>query len=209
MRTAARDNGMGWPVSGARKSARRWVAASLCALSLAGTAGALAQDANKPQAELQLTVKPAVSPDEQAAQADAIARRGNDLAQRLTKMLGEARRDKDIMRANCVNRKLTEVNANVRNVDGRVNQLKDFLKAGDKDRGGHEYTVLTVLSQKFDVLDQEAAQCLGQSVFEPGASQVVTTVPNAVNVLVDPSVTPAPAAPPPAVSIPAATSGTT
>jgi hypothetical protein len=181
--------------------------ASVASAALVGTVAA--QDAARPEAELGLTVKASVSADEQSAQAEAISRRGGDISQRLTKMLGEARKDKDIMRANCVNRKLTEVNANLRNVDSRVGALKDALKTGDKDRGNHEFTVLAVLSQKFDMLDQEAAQCLGQSVFEPGASQVVTTVPNNVNVLTDPSVTPAPAAPPPSVTVPAPTSGTT
>jgi hypothetical protein len=118
----------------------------------------------------------AVTPQEQLAQADQISRRAGQLAERLSKMLDEARREKDIMRANCVNRKLTEVNANTRNVEQRARALRDAAAAGDDARRSHEYTVLTVLSAKLNSLDQEATQCLGQSVYEPGASQIVTTV---------------------------------
>jgi hypothetical protein len=116
-------------------------------------------------------------------------------------MLDEARRDKDILRANCVNRKLTEVNANSRNVEQRAKALKDAVDANDDSRRNHEYTVLSVLAQKLDMLSQEAAQCLGQSVYEPGASQVVTIVPaNAPSI--DPSTVSTIPPPPPAVSVP-------
>lgn len=142
------------------------------ALTQAGTPG----DAPV-QPEVGVETKAALTPEQQQAQASAIQRRGQALADRLVKMLDEARVEKDIMRANCVNRKLTEVNANVRNVDQRARSLKDASEGGDANRRNHEFTVLSVLSQKLDMLQREAGQCLGQSLFEPGASQVITTVP--------------------------------
>jgi dihydroxyacetone kinase len=111
-------------------------------------------------------------------------------------MLDESRREKDIMRANCVNRKLTEVNANTRNIDQRSRALKDAASSGDDARRSHEYTVLTVLAQKLDQLDQEATQCLGQSVYEPGASQVVTTISEGSPTTNPSTIDPATAAPP-------------
>jgi hypothetical protein len=148
----------------------------------------------------------AVTPEEQVAQATAISRRADQLATRLTKMLDESRREKDIMRANCINRKLTEVNANTRNIEQRTQALKAAAATNDESRRSHEYTVLTVLSQKLDSLDQEATQCLGQSVYEPGASQVVTTIqtgqPTFDPATIDPSTAlpPSIAVPPPPLS---------
>jgi len=171
------------------------------AFTQAGTPGA--------QPEVAVTTKAALSSDEQLSQADAIQRRGKALADRLAKMLDEARTEKDIMRANCVNRKLTEVNANVRNVDQRSQAIKDASNGGDANRRNHEFTVLTVLSQKLDTLQREAGQCLGQSLFEPGASQVITTVP-ADNPTLDPTVLDPTGTPPPAFTVPpAAVSPTT
>lgn len=138
----------------------------------------------------------AVTPQEQAAEADEIQRRAGQLAERLTKMLDESRRDKDIMRANCVNRKLTEVNANTRNIEQRARALKDAAATNDEARRGHEYTVLTVLGQKLDQLDSEATQCLGQSVYEPGQSQIVTTIQQGSPTLNPSVIDPATAAPP-------------
>jgi len=159
------------------------------------------------KAEIDVKAQANMSASDQQAQADAIVRRGNQLAERLSRMLDEARREKDILRANCVNRKLTEVNANVRNVGERARALKDASQVSDDSRRNHEYTVLTVLSQKLDTLNQEAAQCLGESVFEPGASQVVTTIPNNVIVATDPTTTPPTPPPPAAVNVPPDMSG--
>jgi hypothetical protein len=159
------------------------------------------------QGEIGAQTSAQLSGAEQVKEADKINRRGNQLAERMTRMLDEARRDKDILRANCVNRKLTEVNANVRNVDQRARALKDAVQAGDDSRRNHEYTVLSVLAQKLDMLNQEASQCLGESVYEPGASQVVTTVPNNVIVGTDPATVPVPPPSPPAVTVPPPTSG--
>jgi len=142
-----------------------------------------------------------VTPEEQLAQAERINRRAGQLADRLSKMLDEARRDKDIMRANCVNRKLTEVNANTRNIDQRARALREAVAVGDQSRRSHEFTVLTVLAQKLESIDQEATQCLGQSVDEPGASQVVTTIQSGSPTL-DPSVIEPSTAAPPSVTVP-------
>jgi hypothetical protein len=179
--------------------------ATMAAL-IAGAAGASAtlaqQGAVTTQGELGVQKKAAPTAEEQTQQADAIARRATQLGERLTRMLDEARRDKDILRANCVNRKLTEVNANARNVEQRSKALKDAVAVNDEARRGHEYTVLTVLSAKLDALNQEASQCLGQSVYEPGASQVITTVPDNVLVGTEPSTVPGSPPLPPVVNVP-------
>lgn len=153
------------------------------------------------QGEIGVQSRAAVSPEEQITQAESINRRAGQLAERLSKMLDEARKDKDILRANCINRKLTEVNANTRNVEQRSRALKDAVTAGDDARRGHEFTVLTVLSQKLEQLDQEATQCLGQSVYEPGASQIVTTIQQGSPTL-DPSTIDPSTSAPPSITVP-------
>ena len=148
-----------------------------------------------------MQTRAAVTPEEQLREASAISSRASKLAERLSKMLDEARRERDIMRANCVNRKLTEVNANTRNVEQRMRALRDASAAGDDARRSHEFTVLTVLSQKLDQLDQEATQCLGQSIYEPGAAQIVTTIQSG-GPDYDPTVIEPATAAPPSVTVP-------
>lgn len=169
-----------------------------------GTGGVQVQTTTTPGAprgEIGVQARPALTAAEQITEADSIVRRAGQLAERLSKMLDESRREKDIMRANCINRKLTEVNANTRNVEQRARALKDAATVGDDARRSHEYTVLTVLSQKLNALDQEATQCLGQSVYEPGASQVITTIPIGAPTL-DPTVIDPSTAAPPTITVP-------
>jgi hypothetical protein len=168
---------------------------------ICGLTGVVAAQDGTAQGELGVEATPAVSAADQRAQAEAIQKRGGQLATRLSKMLDEARRDKDIMRANCINRKLTEVNANTRSVEQRAKALNDAINGGDEGRRNHEFTVLTVLSQKLDMLDQEASQCLGQSAFEPGASQVVTDIDEGTT-SEDPTTSTAPPPAPPSVTVP-------
>jgi hypothetical protein len=135
------------------------------------------------------------------AQGEAIAQRGQRLAERLMKMLEGAKKDGDVIRVNCLNDKLKQVNANVRNVDQRLSSLRASASGGDSESGKHAFTVLNVLAQKFDSLEQEAVQCLGKDMFEPGAAQVVTTVP-ADSPTDDPFAVPPDSAQPPSVTVP-------
>jgi hypothetical protein len=174
-------------------------------IGLSVPAGALAQATSSPSPSTTAVVATktvTLTPEEQGAQADAILRRATQLGERLTRMLDEATREKDILRASCVNRKLTEVNANTRNIEQRTRALKDAIAVGDEARRSHEYTVLTVLAAKLESLNQEASQCLGQSVYEPGASQVTTTVPNSILSIPDPTIVPPPTVPPPSITVP-------
>lgn len=171
----------------------------LCVIGV-GTPTALAQPTGG-TGELAATQKPVMSVQDKIAQGESIQRRGSQLAERITKMLDGARREKDIMRANCLNRKLTEVNANVRNVEGRLKALRDAANGNDENRANHEFTVLSVIAQKFDTADQEASQCLGQDVYESGASQVVTQFPED-GPTADPSAVAPPPAAPPSVTVP-------
>lgn len=178
------------------------VRSGLAALGLVlglGTA-TLAQE-QQGSAEIGVQAKPTITADDQLRQAEAIQKRGAQLVARMIKLLDEARRDKDIIRANCLNRKLTEANATNRSIEQRAKALKDAAATNDDGRRGHEFTVLSVLGQKMDSLEQEAAQCLGQSMYEPGQSQVTTTIPPDTWLL-DPTLVPPDLPAPPSVTVP-------
>jgi hypothetical protein len=154
------------------------------------------------QGELSAEGKAVVAPEDMAAEAEAVKVRGAALAGRLTQMLAEARKDKDILRVVCLNRKLTEVNATNRAIESRAKSLNDARENNDASRQKHEFTVISVLAQNLDMLDQKASQCLGQGTYEAGASgQVTTTVPKDAPTF-DPGQLPPPPPPPPSVTVP-------
>ncbi|HEX7481798.1 MAG TPA: hypothetical protein VF331_28585 [Polyangiales bacterium] len=115
----------------------------------------------------------ALSDAEQLAQAQGIVQRGNDLATRVSQQLDSATRENDIIRVTCLNDKLAQINAAAHTAQGRLSALQ---AAVGTDARGHEFTVLTVLGQKLQVLDQEANQCLGQDLYSTGGTKTTTII---------------------------------
>jgi len=113
------------------------------------------------------------SPAEQMAAADGIVTRGTGLSQRVTELLDDARRDADVIRVTCLNDKLTQINANLRTAQSRYASLQRTV---DAEQRKHELTVLSVLGQKLQVLDQEANQCDPQDLYETGPTKITTEI---------------------------------
>jgi hypothetical protein len=159
-------------------SAKSRVATRLlaAALVLGGVLGGAASDAALAQApggKQPGQRVAALSDAEQLAQAQGIVQRGNDLATRVSQQLDAATRENDIIRVTCLNDKLAQINAAARTAQGRLAALQ---AAGGTDARGHEFTVLTVLGQKLQVLDQEANQCLGQDLYSTGGTKTTTVI---------------------------------
>jgi hypothetical protein len=117
-----------------------------------------------------------LTPEEQLSAAREVSERGEQLSRRVLAMLDEARRERDIIRVTCLNDKLTQINAHRRSLDTRVSALEDAVEQGNESRRNHEYTVVTVLDQQFQVLDQESNQCVGQDIFDTGTTRVITDI---------------------------------
>lgn len=134
-----------------------------------------------------------LSHGEKIAQSETIVSDAARLSEKVTALLNDARRDADMIRITCLDDKLTQINANLRNAEGRVEALKAAVDSGLQD---HEFTVISVLGQKFKTLGQEASQCVGQEVYETGTSTNSTTVdPNEAGSEEDASNPPQPAPP--------------
>lgn len=116
-------------------------------------------------------------PVDELTGSEQLTSRTRHLEERLARMLKEAQTSGDAPRANCISRKLTELKAYTQSMEQRIARLRAAQEAQDNALSKHEATALAVISSKVDTLNQEASQCLGESVYEPGASQVVTTVP--------------------------------
>jgi len=127
-----------------------------------------------------------MSAEAQLTEGQAIVARGERLSTRVSGMLEGARKEADIIRITCLNEKLTQINANLRNAQKR---LEAMTSAVNSDLRNHEYTVLTVLGQKLQTLDQESNQCIGQDIYETGATLVQTDIDPAIVPNEDPTKT--------------------
>jgi hypothetical protein len=141
----------------------------------ATTGGSAAQEGDAPAGTPSRRAAPTSA--EQVATSRSAVQRGSVLAQRISAMLEEARREADIIRVTCLNDKLTQVNANMRTAQTRMSA---FESASDPETRNHEATVLGVLGQKFQVLDQEANRCVGQDIYDTGSTKVQTEIDTAL-----------------------------
>ncbi len=118
------------------------------------------------------TEKQALSPAAQAKAAEAAVANASAGCSAQSQALQSAKRDKDIIRATCLDDKLSQCNANLQNIKRREAALNEAISEGDTGRSNHEFTVIGVLSQKFKMLAQAANQCVGQDLFDTGDTEV-------------------------------------
>jgi hypothetical protein len=181
---------------------RKWLWASIVAafLGLAGMGLAVAQGGDDDDGDEETTSEDAavtgraiadLSGPEQLAEAERIHTSANQLSQRVLGMLDEARREGDVVRATCLDDKLTQINAHLRTLGDRVESLEEAIDTGDDGRRNHEFTVVTVLGQNFSQLERDSNECIGSSLYETGTTRVTTEVDPGTTTE-DPSLLPVP-----------------
>lgn len=147
-----------------------------------GLSYALAQEDTEVEAEVDVVqVEPigpidreeeALSPSAQVERVGEVVEGASQSCAGQAEALKVARRDKDIIRATCIQDKVTQCNANLATLKRRQQAFNEALAANDAGQRNHEFTVIGVLEQKFKVLDQAAGECIGQDIFETGRTQV-------------------------------------
>ena len=119
-----------------------------------------------------------LSPAEQTAWADEKSATIVQTREYVNRLLSAARQaDRpDIVRINCLNNKLMEINAQIGAFEDRRTALREAITMGDNERRLHEYRVLVVVYQKIQSLRGEAEACIGEEMGYMGAP-VVTVIP--------------------------------
>ena len=118
----------------------------------------------------------AVSPAAQKKAAESALASASSSCSAQSQALQSAKRDSDIIRATCLDDKLSQCNANLQNMKRRQAALDEAIAEGDTGRANHESTVIGVMSQKFKALAQAANQCVGQDLFDTGDTQTKSEV---------------------------------
>lgn len=114
----------------------------------------------------------AASPSDQKKSAKAAVASAGATCSAQSQALQSAKRDKDIIRATCLDDKLSQCTANLQSLKRREAALNQAVAEGDTGRANHEHNVIGVMSQKFKMLAQAANQCVGQDLFDTGATEV-------------------------------------
>lgn len=110
---------------------------------------------------------------------DRIAQtRGNldkmrEFLNQVLKLLEQARDEKDVVKRNCVNEKLTQVKGLVKVSEEAELELKEAAAKREEDAADHEFTKVAIAHQKVEQLRAEAEQCIGQLAYYTDKDYVI------------------------------------
>jgi len=116
---------------------------------------------------------PAGAGNNASAEAQRVTARADRLRRSVQKMLSDARNENDIIRVDCLNEKLTQINTHAMMAEQRQRNAEAAKDASKRD---HELRVLAIIGQRLNHLESEARQCIGQEMFETGNTRVVTDI---------------------------------
>ena len=134
-----------------RSTPRRWLRAAPLAL-LVGSGALAANDKGATQADLPFTKLANLSPQETLAQSKEYVSKMQDTQRRVVQLQEVAKKQKDIIKLNCVNDKLLQVKGHLAVNDQAMSSLNEAIAKNDDATRQHEFTRVTILFQKVAIL---------------------------------------------------------
>lgn len=157
----------------------RGLAAMLAVASVLGVA--YAQEAAKPPAQPPSVDAEPTTPAQMLASAKASLPVMDRSAAVVRRQLTNAREQKDVVKALCLNDKLNQIDLAIRTATDRAGDLESAVNANDAERARHQYTVVQVLKDRVSTLVSEANQCIGEETGFVGESAVTVEVEGVPN----------------------------
>jgi hypothetical protein len=144
------------------------------ALAANGGAGAApAGNAETPnQADIAVKQRSNLTPQEMVKQGNEYFKSMNETVKRITDLQNQSKRQKDIIRLNCVTDKLVQAKVNITIGEQAMAALQESISRADEGGRTHEFTRLTIVNQKVQVLGAEAENCIGEDLSFVGATRV-------------------------------------
>jgi flagellar hook-basal body complex protein FliE len=141
--------------------------------------------------DISVKQRPTLTPEEMVNQAKDYGRNMNEALKRVQTLQEQAKREKDIIRLNCVTDKVVQVRVNISIAEQSMAALQEAVTRADEGERTHEFTRLTIVNQKVQVLGAEAENCIGEDLSFVGATRIDVEVdPNIPQY--DPTLPPAP-----------------
>ena len=123
-------------------------------------------------ADVSVKQRPTLTPEEMVNQSRDYAKSMNEVLKRIQVLQDQAKRDKDIIRLNCVTDKVVQVRVNISIAEQSIASLQEAVTRNDEGERVHEFTRLTIVNQKVQVLGAEAENCIGEDLSFVGATKV-------------------------------------
>ncbi|MEO1480484.1 MAG: hypothetical protein AAFU77_00145 [Myxococcota bacterium] len=185
---------------------KAWVApvSALLTASLVIGGVALAQEETVTEGETEVITEPVEEPpvddspvdivpdSEKSTQASAYISNMKSTLRRVLQFLEEAREERDVVKLNCINEKLTAVKGLLRVSEASDLTLQEALARRDSDSADHEYEKIAIAARKIERLRAESEACVGELAVYSGETSVEVLVTGEPPAPADPASSPIP-----------------
>lgn len=177
---------------------RRRLAVVTLSLAAGGLGVAAAQQGGTESSNLASPSARAASPTDRLRDGERILAHAQLLRTTITTRIEAATGRSDIVMVDCLTPLITQLEATLVSAEQRVRALRLLSNGGDDAAAAHEYTMLSVMGQRFQVIEADMNQCLGDSDITAGDDRV--TVEMTIDLPEENPNDPVP--PPPDVAVP-------
>jgi len=129
--------------------------------------------------------KSTISGDEMLSQGREYRQQIQSTIMQIQVQSDQAKADKDVIRLNCLLDKLNQVKVNGTMMDQALQSLQECVSRRDESAQLHEYTRVTIINQKVQVLRTEADACVGAETNYVGPTKVVVESPAGLTATID------------------------
>ncbi len=159
---------------------KRPVCRALCAgLAVGALAVAHAPDARaqsgKTDVQLSFEKASGLSCSEQVSKGEKSLQKMKDHLRKGFQLLEQARSEKDIVKLNSINEKLSSMKGLLKISEAAYVSLQEACARRDKETADHEYTKIAIAAQKVEGLALEAEGAVGDSLHYTGDTRVEVT----------------------------------
>lgn len=122
--------------------------------------------------DLSVKQRPTLTPADMVNQSKEYFTGMGAVVKRIQTLQEQAKREKDIIRLNCVTDKLVQARVNVNIAEQSMATMQESIAKNDQGEQTHEFTRLTIVNQKVTVLGAEAENCIGEDLSFVGATRI-------------------------------------
>src|SRR5262245_16721187 len=162
---------------------RRLVGLALNVFAMLAGGLVLAQDAGPPPAQppadvnVPLAKRAEISPNDMVRQVAEYRSKMEDMLKHIVQLQDQAKRQKDVIKLNCVNDKELQLKAVLNIADEANNNLVTAIARGDEADRYHQFGRITLAFQESQRVASEADQCVGEDLTFLGQTTVTVEEP--------------------------------
>jgi hypothetical protein len=119
-----------------------------------------------------------LSPQEMGNQADALIKDMEGIHRHTLELRAAAEQAKDVIKLNCVNENLLAVKQLLNIADSAKNDFTEAKARGDRSEQVHQFSQVTIASEKAKEAGNEAQACIGEELHFVGKNDVQVTGPD-------------------------------